>query len=133
MVHFFRQIVRLSLLFFVSASILSCGSSDSRLVGGPCTFDSMQGTAKFTALNTVPGGVEAYFDFTPDDPKALPRFTNDKNRMLYLGSRLPSSGELSSNGITVGAIFPAIREEITSGTCAPWEYTFPTLSEFYGY
>jgi hypothetical protein len=78
----------------------------------------------------VAAGVEAYFDFTPDDPHAVPRFTNDKNRKLFAGGsspRLPNADEISLNGITVGATFPAIREEETAGTCTPWEYTFPTL------
>lgn len=131
MIESVREIVRLSLFAFTFALILSCGSCDRHPVGGPCTYDSVKGTAKFTTLNTVAGGVEAYFDFTPDDQSAIPRFTNDKNRKLFAGGsspRLPTSEEITSNGITVGSILPAIRVEMTAGTCTPWGYTFTNLS-----
>ena len=131
--YVWQTIVILSVAAFVSILILSCGNDNSELVGGPCTYSNVPGTANITSIVTVTGGVAASFVFTPTDPNATPKFGEGNNGTLYTGDgALPSADLISLNGITVGETLYAIREEAITGTCMPWLYAFPTLTNLYG-
>jgi hypothetical protein len=127
-------VIILSISVFVSILVFACGTGTNEdPIGGPCSYSSTPGTANITSIATDTNGVAASFVFTPTDPNATPKYGEGNNGTFYTGTgSLPSAGLLSINGITVGATFPAVREEITTGTCTPWLYTFPTLTNLYG-
>jgi hypothetical protein len=127
--------VILLLAIFVSVLIISCGTGNNNddVIGGPCTYNNIPGTANIISIGTVTGGVAVSFVFTPTDPNVTPKYGEGNNGTLFTaGGSLPSAGLISLNGITLGETFPAVREEINTGTCTPWLYTFPTLTSLYG-
>jgi hypothetical protein len=66
------------------------------------------------------------FDFTPVDPLSVS--DNDLNQRLTVGAGMnPSFDFITAKGIAVGNIYTCIRNDIETGTCTPWGFTFPDL------
>ncbi len=121
----FEKICLVVLLLIIS----SC-SDPKNDAGGPCTFDSFPGAAKFTQLVPV-----NYFDFIPDDSTAPVSYlrNNGKDLQIYdYKGEIYSAESLSLIGISVGTVVPAIYKKILQGSCAPTLISFPTITGAYG-
>ena len=112
--------------------LCSCSAQNQKqIVGGPCTSQSFPGTATVTEIIVKTNGSEAHFKFSPTDPNVISQYhipSKDDNIILTRdGLGLPTSEWLTSQSITVGAEFQAIRHEIRTGTCTPLMFTFPSI------
>jgi hypothetical protein len=122
------------LLVFIGTQ--SC-DDDNPMPGGPCTYNKFAGTAFIreivldTQNQTCGNAMFVYFDFIPDDPTARDeyRFPNfpDTNQAFRLSGYNPPSSWLDVKDMEVGSEFTCIRMEITSGTCTPYMFEFPTI------
>lgn len=111
---------------------ISCSSSNSDPIGGPCTYTSTTGTATIVSLNTASTGsnncnnnpVEVVFNFTPINP-ADANNTTDNNRILTVGDgKNPPLNYVLNKGLTIGSTHPCTRQIEVSGACTPIIFTF---------
>ena len=101
------------------------------LIGGPCSYAKFPGLATIVSVEPAPpdayncdNAVEVTFDFVPHNPADLGLYMNpgwpDQGRKLTtIGGANPSLEWVELMGLTVGSIHPAVRMEITEGTCTP--------------
>ncbi len=115
-------------------------SGDGDIVGGPCEYNEIIGTAVITSIvDADPGNyncdndpVEVIFNFTPDNPDAGDGYrfpdTSDTNQTLTIGGGMnPPEEYMTIKGITAGSSHACIRKEITSGTCTPVIFEFSAI------
>ncbi|MDD4912406.1 MAG: hypothetical protein PHP57_08940 [Sideroxydans sp.] len=109
--------------------LVSCGKPSSpMIVGGPCSYTTTQGMATITALKTQADGIEVQFNFQANDSHAA-AIPADMHNHLTLSTGLPTSQWVTAQKLVVGSQIPAHRQEIQTGTCTPYIYEFPTLSD----
>jgi hypothetical protein len=115
-----RSTILLSSVFFLALPLAACET------GGPCSFERTPGKARIVSADPAPTNekncstesVKVVFDFTPDDPDKAD--LAQKGVPLVLGGgHNPSRSWVESSGLTVGSEHPAIRTEITEGSCPP--------------
>jgi hypothetical protein len=115
------------------------GSEDPPIIGGPCNYLDIQGTASIVSMgvpapddNNCNHAVEVIFDFTPDDPSAaddylLPNWS-DKGQHLTVGDgKNPPKEWVLGQGLTPGTEHRCVRSEITDGACTPVVFSFPDI------
>ena len=128
----FKEYLTFPIACLIIVLSFACSSESTQPVGGPCSYDSFPGTAKFTELIPETNGVTAYFDFTLTDPEAPVTYLNSHATHLQIYSSIsggPTTTDwLIYNGISVGAEIPAVVEEIRHGACSPMIMTFPTIT-----
>jgi hypothetical protein len=110
---------------------------DNPMPGGRCTYNEFPGTARIrevmpdTLNETCSNAMFVYCDFSPDDPNAPDKYKfpsfSDTNQLFQLSGYQPPASWLAAQGIEAGSEFPCIRKEITSGTCEPYKFEFPTI------
>jgi len=107
---------------------ISCGGRDS-VIGGPCTNAEFPGKAEFTELKLNQDHCDAKFDFILTNPNSNTKWLHSKDNYILIQNPNGATTQewLTSQGIIVGAEFPAIYLEITSGTCTPSGFKFPTI------
>ena len=117
--------------------LLSC----EPIVGGPCEYVDIPGTATIVSVTPVSedaapayDAVEVLFDFVPDDPSAaekylFPEWPDSGQKMtLWGGTSLPRQW-VQDQGLAVESLHSCIRSEIIEGTCTPVVFSFPDLSD----
>lgn len=109
--------------------LVSCGKpSNPLIVGGPCTYTTTQGMATITALKAQVDGVEVQFNFQANDSQAAV-IPADMRNHLVLATGLPTAQWVTAQKLIVGSQIPAHRQTIQTGTCTPYLYEFPTMSD----
>lgn len=111
-----------------------------RTVGGACSYADIGGTCTIGALVDAPVGEfrceggspskKVPFRFAATDPSAKLEYGGPdpaQDTLTVGGGMHPSAGWLEANGVKEGASFACTRKHITSGTCSPVVWTFPTL------
>lgn len=103
-------------------------------VGGACTYDNFVGTATITKIEprdeTAPdGGVTVVFDTQFTGSKPTPAFYKHQDRAVVIKNPDGKTDEawLAAQNLTVGAKLRVEASLITSGTCTPVIFAFPTL------
>jgi hypothetical protein len=129
------SIKRVFYILLVFWALQSC--DDNPMPGGRCAYNEFPGTALFrevipdTLNETCSNAMFVYYDFLPDDPNAPDKYEfpsfSDTNQTFRLSGYHPPASWLAAQGIEVGSEFPCIRNEITSGTCEPYTFQFPTI------
>jgi hypothetical protein len=111
-----------------------------RIVGGPCEYSEIPGTAVITdvrkppadAYNCPNGAVEVVFSFTPKNPKKRKtyRFKNwkDQGQTLTVGGGMnPPATWVKARGLVKGSKHDCVRAEIIRGSCTAVVFTFPKV------
>jgi len=107
---------------------------DDDITGGECTYIQTLGTAEIISITPAPAEtyncpnnpVEVVFDFTPENP--IDESDNDKGQRMTVGAGMnPSLDLITAKGIAVGNVYICIRNDIETGTCTPWIFTFPNI------
>jgi hypothetical protein len=103
-------------------------------IGGACTYTETAGTANIKSISVAPANenncpmepTKVLFDFVPADPSFVPPpalgldpIPNTDRRLSIDDGKNPPNSCLEPVGIIVGAMLPAVRQDITSGTCSP--------------
>jgi len=126
---------KLSAAILLCAAIGACNtdstnSNDNTVIGGPCDYEDTAGVATIVSvepagtngLNCGDDAVEIVFDFTPDDPAAADLAETGLFVAVSEGVN-PDRAWAEDEGLTVGSEHPALRVDITSGTCTPLMFT----------
>ena len=123
----------------VVALACACGGGSSSpssagTVGGGCAYSRVTGTATITSIAPAAGGVTASFTFVPAAPSDTPKLGEGTSGILLLAAngQLPGTNVLADNGIAVGTVLSAVREELVSGACSPVVYSFATIPTLSG-
>lgn len=99
------------------------GCDDDPVLGGPCAYQDTPGTARIVSVEPAPDdgrdycpdAVRVTFDFIPDSGSGAV-----SGRELHIGSGThPPRAWVDSSGLAVGSEHPAVRSDITMGTCSP--------------
>lgn len=127
-----KWIRRASGIALLPASLLLAGGVGAEvpvMVGGACSYQDFAGTARFVELRPVTAGIAAFFEFTPADATAPTKYRFQRGDRSRPGIGVHSAEWLAAKGIAAGSEFPAIYQELRSGTCTPLAYVFPTLPD----
>ena len=120
------------------------GAAGSPMVGGPCTYYDLAGTATIVRVvktpassqqSTVSGGpgyegFEVSFSFTPQRPITDPAardFAQQPNVVRLTNSWYPGPRYIEKYGLSQGRKVPALLKVRTSGACAPMLFAFPGI------
>jgi hypothetical protein len=114
-----RFTILLSSILFLALPLSGCG--------GHCEYEDIPGKARIVSVDPAPmtganckmERVKVVFDFFPDDPSEDDLV--EKGWVLTTGvpELNPPRSWVESSGLTVGSEHPAIRSEITQGSCPP--------------
>ncbi len=117
-----------------NGQIVGVDTVEISVIGGPCSYNEFPGRAVITSVTPAPDGgcidaVYVEFNFIPDDPNALELYVfpnwPDTGQFLTVGDgKHPNATWAELQGLTVGSIHPAIRMEISDGTCTPVIFKF---------
>ena len=112
------------------------------MVGGPCTYAEIRGTAKIISVKAAPSdgyncgknAVQVIFDFVPSDPSAvssyrLPNWKDTGQHFTVGGGMNPPKAWVDEQGLVEGSQQECIRAEETKGTCTPVIFSFPKISK----
>ena len=121
----------------------SCDNNSIRasyhVVGGPCEYDEIHGTATITwtgdpviDADNCKNAIEIKFTFTPDDPSArnhyrFPDWSDENQRFTVGGGKNPPKNWAVSRGLMKGSSHECVRLEIINGTCTPVIFSFPDI------
>ncbi len=126
--NLFRSSFLLVAFVFVSQSPGCTKSNSSQIVGGPCTYSDFEGTATITKLTPQDDGYWAIFDTTLSKQPPPKNYRNEGHRVLIKNAGGKTDEKwLSAQGISVGVQLDFKVAIITSGTCTPVVFEFPTL------
>jgi len=129
-------------LVLLCACAASAPQKDTKnsLLGGPCQYQDVSGTALITFVGPAPAGEyncpnqaqKVLFSFYPADADAaesylFPGWADEGNSLSVGGGANPPASWVLSQGLEIGVHIPAIRREIVSGTCTPVLFFFPGL------
>ncbi len=99
------------------------------IVGGPCTYQDIKGTAKITAITPAPEGLNN----CPNAQEVKVRFVETATKkvsetfiQIYDGKN-PSKAWVKRNKLVVGKSIKGVKRQLQTGTCTPTVYVFPTL------
>ncbi len=130
-------ILLISISLLMIAGLSGCvGPQQKTTEGGPCDYVNIKGTAHIIAVERATKGpnncknpVSVVFNFMPLDGAAGGANRSYKNQRLTLGEgQNPPGAWVNAQGIKVGSRLSCVRQEITSGTCTPVLYSFPSLN-----
>ena len=103
-------------------------------VGGACTYDNFVGTATITKIEPVDvaspdGAVRVVFDTQFTGSKPTPAFYKHNDRAVVIKNPdgKTDAAWLAAQNLTVDAKLRVEASLITSGTCTPAIFAFPTL------
>ena len=111
----------------------------SEIVGGPCEYVDIPGTARVVLVkeaapieSNCKDAVEVIFDFVPDNPAIIddylfPNWEDTGQRLTVGGGMNPPKTWVLAQGLTEGSEHRCIRSEITKGTCTPVIFRFPEI------
>lgn len=116
------------------------------IVGGPCAYRDIPGSAHITSVETTatsseqahlnggPGyaGLEVNFAFTPDAPITdanLKDWAAREHTLRLTNSWYPGPRYVAKYGLASGKSFPAVLKAITHGTCTPFLFAFPGIDQ----
>ncbi|MFO0820057.1 MAG: hypothetical protein U1A77_19060 [Pirellulales bacterium] len=128
------SLVVIAILLFIPS--LGCFGSKA---GGPCTYSEHAGTATITGVTPVetsPQGADAppaeyWIEFKTElsDPQPTQSFYRNEGNRFKVKNPAGNTDEawLASQGIAVDAKLDVKVSLITSGTCSPMIFKFPTL------
>ena len=113
-------------LMLLALLVTSCTSDDQS-----CHYAEAPGLATVTDIQPAPSSlyncygdaVEVFFDFVPDSGE--PSLQDTGRRVTVGAGANPPRAYIESKGFDLGAVLPAIREDILTGSCSPKEYRFP--------
>jgi hypothetical protein len=120
------------------AGLVSQASCTPEGMGRCGTYTPTPGTARITAAETAPADelnckndpVRVLFDFTPSDPGAGGAATNIR---LHIGSgENPPRAWVEAEGLAIGSVHPAIREDQPNGPCTPEVFTLTDVDTMAG-
>lgn len=117
-----RFTILLSSILFLALPLSGCMS------GGHCEYEDIPGKARIVSVDPAPKAgpnctmerVKVVYDFIPDDPSETDLVEKGWVLTTDIGQNPPRSW-VESSGLTVGSEHPAIRSEITQGSCPPTE------------
>lgn len=119
--------LRVMVLLAGLVSQVSC-SYTTEGIGRCGTYTPTPGTARITAVETAPADqlnckndpVRVLWDFTPGDPGAGNAATNIQ---LTVGGANPPRTWVEAEGLAIGSVHPAIREDGPNSPCGPLFFT----------
>lgn len=104
--------------------------------GGECTYDVFVGTATITKIEPIEGSapdgaVRVVFDTQFSGSKPTPKFYQHKDRAVVIKSPDGKTDAewLAAQKLTVDSKLRVEVSLITSGTCTPVIFAFPTLPD----
>jgi len=125
-------------LFAFTSACAQPERQESRLIGGPCQYKSYPGQATILSLTesqTVdPDKIKRFdvkFSFAPQG-KIEESFAGVQGKTFSLygnNFKYPDREFLSNHNIHVGRILDGSLQVITSGTCTPVLFDFPSLKQ----
>ena len=132
--------VKLYLGVVILVIVVLMFSACSDIVGGPCEYVDIPGTARVVLVkeaaqadSNCKDAVEVIFDFVPDDPAAIddylfPNWEDTDQRLTVGGGMNPPKTWVLEQGLTEGSEHRCLRSEITKGTCTPVIFRFPEIN-----
>lgn len=127
------------IIFMVAMTLcLSCSEKDN-VIGGPCRYHEIPGTAEILSVTDGLGSLSCgeqigvLFNFIPDDsaqldPQALEVWPLESISMVIYGES-PSSEWIESVGLYEGTEHRCFRLQIYEGGCVPISYRFADIGQ----